>query len=118
MAKCVQDIHNNVWMDELDKINKVLNWMVFFTKACNTIIKADFEQHVKERGINSWKSMRGFLNIEGQSLEDVINISTNLMEDMLVKRREEILKPLALPDIERDILRFTPPQDEHARLFS
>ncbi len=90
----------NFWMEERGKINKILNQMVFFTKACNTIIKADFEQHVKETGFNSWKAMRGFLDIKGQSIEDIINISTNLMGDMLVKRREEILKPLALPEIE------------------
>ena len=105
------------WMDELGKILGLVNQLCFFSEAAFKIVESGFEEHVKESGKHAWEALDAFTSTGGNTLDEITSATTNLMLNMLVRRREEVIKSCKLEPEEANLLRFAAPQHDNGKLF-
>ncbi len=75
-----------------------------------------------EEAKGSMEVLKGFLEIREKTIDQMINVTTNMQLNNLVRRREEVLKQNKgankLTIHEKNVLRFAPPKDNNNRLFA
>ena len=105
------------WMEMNGKLLQVLNQFSFFNQAAAevvTALDADMPQELKER----WDILKDFGLVQSQSLEDCIAVSTNMMVNLLLEKREATVQNSKMPDQDKPALKFVTPLDKQHRLFS
>jgi hypothetical protein len=109
-------------LDEAMELNgnvlMILNQMAFFHRATTEVVK-DLESSVGEELSDTVKSLKDFVQVQAQSLEDIMSCSTNLMTSLLLDKRSFVLgKASNLSAQDRGALRFMNPLSLDATLFS
>ncbi len=108
-------------MVETGKLLKMLNQTAFMVKASNVVMKDLGNNLQNEEAKGSMEVLKGFLEISENMVDQMINVTTNMQLNNLV-RREEVLKQNKgankLSIHEKNVLRFAPPKDNNERLFS
>jgi hypothetical protein len=96
----------------------VLNQFLFFLQATGQVMKGIEGDGIPKGIENRWESLRDFLLVQMQSIEDLSASSTNLMVMLLLERRYLALNNVAkLSDREKKALKYLEPRDCEGRLF-
>ena len=105
------------WMEANGKLLRVLNQSTFFNKASSEVIggmDGDMPESLKER----WQILKDFMEVQSQSLEDCVAISTSLMVNLLLEKRESTMVKSKLSEQDKRAFKFFTPIDRHQRLFA
>lgn len=95
----------------------MLNQLAFFHSAINELVSSldsEITGPVKEK----WSVLKDFIQVEGQSMEDLISNSTNLMITMLLEKRNLVLSKASMSNQDREALKFVTPLSRENTLFS
>ena len=77
-------------------------------------LDSDLPSECKDR----WDSLKDFIQVGNQSIEDVMSCSTNTMLNLLVEKRAVCLYNAKVSSDEKKALRFLHPLDSKGRVFS
>ncbi len=105
-------------MDSLGSVIKVLNQVTFMTKASVEIMKP-LSEFIHEDGIEGWKWLTDFFDINSESVSHALRLSTHLMNTLVLEKRKEALaKVTGLNSNQSDMLKFVSPENHDDNLFS
>ena len=102
------------FMEQNGDMLKILNQMTFLAKAQTVLVeRLENSEGKSEAELDrDWDKFKVISQSRAMALEDLIGVSTNLMLNMVVAKRESVLKDIDLDEREKSVLRLMSPLDK------